>query len=103
MTQKHYKKLKSSLESINKIQLQVDEDQVVVSKNKVKVEYNHTVIDLGDYSIIVSGEATQFPRKNFSSENICLFISVYDRANEEHRITVKQHTEIMKLIHLKTA
>ena len=103
MTQEHYKKLKSSLEAINKIRLQVDEDQIVTSKNKVKVEYNHTVIDLGDYSIIVSGEATQFHRKNFSSERICLFISVYDKANEEHRTTEKQHTEIKKLIQLKTA
>ena len=103
MTQEHYKKLKSSLEAINKIKLQVDEDQIVISKNKVKIEYQHTVIDLGDYSIIVSGEVTQFNSNNFSSKSKCLFISVYDRANEEHRTTVKQHAEIMKLIHLKTA
>jgi len=103
MTQEHYKKLKSSLEAINKIKLQVDEDQIVISKNKVKVEYKHTVIDLGDYSIIVSGEATQFHRKNFSSERIFLMTTIFDEYNQELTTTVKQNTEIRKLIHLKTA
>jgi hypothetical protein len=103
MTREHYKKLKSSLEAINKINLQVDQNQVVYSKNKVKIEYQHTIIDLGDYTIIVSGEATQFHRKNFSSERIFLMTTVLDKYNEEQTTTKKQHTEIRKLIHLKTA
>lgn len=101
MTEKHFKKIKNSLESINKISLEVDNSQ---SKDgKYKVEYKHTIIDLDDYSLIISGSAEQHYHFSHSTEKIFLFISLYDFENNELDLNRTQHTKIKELVKIKTA
>ena len=101
MTQKHFEKIRNSLESINKISLEVDNSE---SKDgKYKVEYKHTIVDLNDYSLIISGSAEQHYQHHHSSEKIFLFISLYDAENNELELNRKQHTKIRELVKIKTA
>lgn len=103
MTHNHFKKVKKSLESINKIKLQVDDNQVFTSKNKVKVDYKHTIINLDDYSLIISGSAEQHYKQHHSTEKIFLFITLYDAENNELELNRTQHTKIRELVKIKTA
>ena len=101
MTRKHFKKIKNSLESINKISLEVENSES--KDNKYKVEYKHTIVDLDDYSLIVSGSAQQYYQHHHSREEIYLFISFFDAEHNEIKPTVKQHTKLRKLVNIKTA
>ncbi len=103
MTHNHFRKIKSCLEAINKIQLQVDDNQTFTSENKVKVDYKHTIIDLDDYSLIISGSAEQHYKQHHSTEKIFLFISLYDSENNEMFLNKKQHTQVRELVKIKTA
>jgi hypothetical protein len=98
MTKKHFEKIKISLQAINNIQLQRDSSQIVTCKNRVKVDYKHTIIDLGDYQIIVSGSAEQYYQLDHSTERIWLMITIYDNNADELSTTIPQHTTIKKLI-----
>ena len=101
MTHNHFKNIQKSLESINKISLEVDNSESV--DGKYKVEYKHTIIDLDDYSLIVSGSAEQHYQHHHSTEKIFLFISLYDSENNELELNRKQHTKIRELVKIKTA
>ena len=99
MTENHYKKIKNSLESINKITLK--EKSSEQTKDGYKVEYKHKIIDLDGYSLIVSGSAEQFFNIQFSREKIFLFITVFDPENNELKFSPNQHTKIRKLVNHK--
>lgn len=98
MTAKHFEKIKYSLKSINNIKLQRNSSQTVTLKNRVKVDYKHTVLDLGDYQICVSGSAEQYYQLNHSTERIWLLITFYDNNADELIPSIPQHTTIKKLI-----
>lgn len=101
MRHNHFKNAKKNLESINKISLEVKNNESV--DGKYKVEYKHTIIDLDDYSLMISGSAEQHYQHNHSTEKIFLFITLYDAENNELELNRKQHTKIRELVKIKTA
>lgn len=101
MTQQQLEKIKNSLKSINKIKLQRDSTPMFSSKNRIKIEYKHTIIDLGDFQICVSGSAEQYYQLDHSTERIWLMITVFDNNADELSTTIPQHTTIKKLIREK--
>ena len=101
MTQQQLEKIKNSLKSINKIKLQRDSTPMFSSKNRIKIEYKHTIIDLGDFQICVSGSAEQYYQLDHSTERIVFWFSVYDNNADELSTTIPQHTTIKKLIREK--
>tara|TARA_S200000501_G_C20779116_1_gene724180 strand:+ start:334 stop:648 length:315 start_codon:yes stop_codon:yes gene_type:complete len=101
MQQEKYNKLKISLQAINKIKIQKNDNQSFSSKKKVKDQTLHLMIDLGEFTIIVAGQLRKFYKVRKNDKSIWFGITVLDSELEEQTPTKPQHTEIKKEISKK--
>ena len=101
MKQQEYNKLKILLQGINKININKNDNQSFSSKNKVKDQTLHLMIDLGEFTIIVEGQLSKFYKVRKDDKSIWFGITVLDSKLEERIPTKPQHTEIKKEISKK--
>ena len=91
MTNKQHQEAFNSLKAINKLKI----ESTVISReeNLVKTNYKHQVIELDNYSLILSGTMEQFRTANSSRDRLFLVISLLDSNNQDLKFNPKQMQE----------
>ena len=99
MTNQHYKKALKLLQEINNFT--VKSSKTSKDKNTIYFEYKHQIINLGDYTLIVSGSAEQFNSIGHSSDKVFLLMSLYDSENKELGFNAKQNSKFKSRLYSK--
>ena len=80
MTKQQHKKALKCLKNIQKLKLNKN---FSLKAGVVRYEYKHQLIDLDDYTMIISGTLEQFHTKNHSTDKMFLVITLLDENNED--------------------
>tara|TARA_B110000967_G_scaffold202814_1_gene242355 strand:- start:17632 stop:17940 length:309 start_codon:yes stop_codon:yes gene_type:complete len=96
MTEKQHKEAINCLAVINN--LKIKSTVLNKTKNLIKIEYKHQVVDLGKYSLILSGTLEQFHSKSYSKDKMFLVISLLDNNNQDMAFTPKQMDSFKNVI-----
>ena len=96
MTKEQHLEALNSLKEINN--LKIESTKVSRKENLVKINYKHQVVDLGEYSLILSGSLEQFRTKDYSRDRMFLVISLLDSNNEDLEFKPKQMQEFKNVL-----
>lgn len=92
MNQIQYEKALNVLKSVNNFTPKSTTHHK--SKNRVTVQYKHQIVELGDYSLVLSGTLEQFYSKDHSTDRMFLVISLLDDENQDLTLTPNQLEEV---------
>ena len=96
MTKEQHLEALNCLKNINN--LKVESTAVSSKNNLVKINYKHQVIDLGKYSLILSGTLEQFRTEKYLKDRMFLVISLLDSSNKDLDFKPKQMQEFKNVI-----
>ncbi len=96
MTKEQHSEALNSLKEINN--LKIESTKVSRKKNLVKINYKHQIVELGKYSLILSGSLEQFRTKDYSRDRMFLVISLLDSNNEDLEFKPKQMQEFKNVL-----
>ena len=96
MTKQQHLEALNSLKEINN--LNIESTEVSREENLVKINYKHQVVDLGKYSLILSGTLEQFRTEKYSKDRMFLVISLLDSNNEDLEFKPKQMQEFKNVL-----
>ena len=102
MSNEHYKKALKLLQEINNFT--VESTKTSKDKNTIYFEYKPQEINLGDYTLIVSGSAQQFNstgHSSHSSDKVFLLMSLYDSEKKELGFNAKQNSKFKSRLYSK--
>jgi hypothetical protein len=96
MTKEQHSEALNSLKEINN--LKIESTKVSRKENLVKINYKHQIVELGKYSLILSGSLEQFRTKDYSRDRMFLVISLLDSNNEDLEFKPKQMQEFKNVL-----
>ena len=96
MTKKQHEEAINCLTLVNN--LKIKSTVVSKSKNLIKINYKHQVIDLGKYCLILSGTLEQFSSEKHSRDKMFLVVSLLDSNNEDVAFTPLQMNSFKEVL-----